>query len=154
VRETIATRESRRCLSYADAVKPVLLPLLRRRGLPWASATLAVLLLHALIPQGFMPVPAADGFIGLCPDAAPMPAGMAMHHAHHGQRHTGIGDHGHSAPCVFAASAAYAGASQPHALTVAPATVLRLQAPSFTSHLSPAIVRAQRSRGPPAVVLI
>jgi hypothetical protein len=110
-----------------------------------------LLLLHALIPQGFMPVAATDGFIGLCPDAAPMPPGMVMHHAQHshGHDHSGGGDHGRTLPCVFAAGAGLASAPDVVAVALPPAAVLRPAAPRFASRFTPAIVRAQLSRGPP-----
>lgn len=126
-----------------------LLPGLRRRRLNPLALLALPLLLHVLIPTGFMPVSAAVGFIGLCPDAAPMPPGMVMpEHSHHGGPGRDDG-RAHGSQCPFAKSGAAAGAALPPGLAVELAAATAALAPALPSRHVPSIVRAQSSRGPP-----
>jgi hypothetical protein len=124
---------------------------LRRRRLAWALLALPALLLRALIPPGFMPVAAEQGFaLEFCPDAAALPPGAApasAHAHHHHHEHGGGGSH---PPCVFAASATLASAPAappPVAVPVAGGVVAG-SVRANDSHL-PSIIRAQTPRGPP-----
>lgn len=134
------------------------LPILRRRRTHLAWLAVPVLVLRALLPPGFMPVPAADGWIGLCPDAAPLPPGLvtslahAHHHLHGGSpgRKSGSGTTEHSPPCLFAASAICAGTPAVLALAVPPVPTLPGRALRRGAVFSPTILRVQTPRGPPA----
>lgn len=133
---------------YAATVN-VLWADLRRRRLAVALVVVPLLLLRSMVPQGFMPVAAADGLIGLCPDAAPLPAGMVsahLHHHHGGQR--GSTRH-HFPTCVFAASATLAGIPTLSTLLLSPSPDIGFTPLTSTSLHLPAIVRAQSSRAPP-----
>lgn len=126
----------------------------RRHRLAVALLVIPLLLLRSMVPQGFMPVAAEDGFIGLCPDAAPMPLGMAahLHHHHGGQAGVTTGGH-HFAPCPFAASATLAGTPTYAGVMLAPSVDLSFIPLSLSSLYLPAIVRAQQSRAPPLLQL-
>jgi hypothetical protein len=131
---------------------------MRRAGRYWLLLAAPALVLRALVPPGFMPVAAEQGFaLEFCPGAAALPAGAALAsaHAHHHHGHGGgpAGDPSspaHHAPCVFAASALLgpvpAGAAVP-VMDVPERVVARLD-PGAQLHL-PSIVRAQSPRGPP-----
>ena len=138
-----------------DPTVNALLPDLRHHRLAVALLVIPLLLLRSMVPQGFMPVAAADGLIGLCPDAAPLPAGMAgahLHHHHGGQPGDPAGHH-HFTTCVFAASATVAGAPTLSTLVLAQSVELRFTTLTFPSLHLPAIVRAQSSRAPPLLPL-
>jgi hypothetical protein len=131
---------------------------LRRHRLSWALLALPALLLRALIPPGFMPVAAEEGFaLEFCPGAAPLPPGIALAsaHAHHRHHHSPDGGRDppsatHHTPCLFAASAT---------LAPAPTAVVLLapQSPEGDAHpldlsagpFVPSILRAQSPRAPP-----
>lgn len=133
------------------------LPGLRRRRARLALLAVPVLLLRAFLPPGFMPIAAADGWIGFCPGAAPLPPGLAASpaHAHHhmpGQSlpgKSGAGTTEHSAPCLFAAGAVCAGT--PAVLVLMPPAVATLPYGSLRrgAVFSPTILRVQSPRGPP-----
>ena len=128
-----------------------LLPHLRRHRLAVALLVIPLLLLRSMVPQGFMPVAAADGLIGLCPDVAPLPPSLLAAHLqhHHGARHTDTAGTHHFTPCVFAASATVAGAPTLSTLVIAPTLDVTLTPLTLPSLHLPAIVRAQSSRAPP-----
>lgn len=141
---------------HARAVRyhlPVSAPLARlRRQRRWLLLLAPFLLLRGIIPAGFMPVAAAEGFIGLCPGAVAMPAGMAMPghsgHAHHGEG-MGAQGGGHAAPCPFAQSATAAGVPQVPQLAAQQLAAGDVPATAAAGVRVPAIVRAQSPRGPP-----
>ena len=131
------------------------MPYLRRHRFAVALLVIPLLLLRSMVPQGFMPVAVADGLIGLCPDVAPLPPGLVSAHSHHhhgGQQGDTAGKH-HFAPCVFAASAAVAGAPTPGTFIVDPIRDFTVTPFSLRSLHLPAIVRAQSSRAPPLLQL-
>jgi hypothetical protein len=130
-----------------------LLPDLRRHRLAVALLVIPLLLLRSMVPQGFMPVAAADGLIGLCPDAAPLPPGIAGGHLHHHHGGPPGNTSHHFTACVFAASATVAGAPTLSTLPLAPSGALRFTSLTFPSLHLPAIVRAQSSRAPPLLPL-
>ncbi len=121
---------------------------LRRRRTRLALLALP-LLLHLLMPTGFMPVSAAEGFIGLCPAAAPMPPGMVMPEPAHRGGATGDDGRAHGSQCPFAKSGTAAGTATPPRFAVEVRAVTAPVEPALTSRHVPAIVRAQSSRGPP-----
>jgi len=131
----------------------------RRRQLLLTLLVIPALALRALIPVGFMPVAAEQGFaLEFCPGAGALPPGveLASAHAHH-HHHAGGGGHGsdpssltHHAPCLFAASATLAPAPVLAEALTAPPVDARVDAGVHTGQLSPpTILRAQSPRGPP-----
>lgn len=134
-----------------------LLPGLRRRRVRLALLAIPVLLLRALLPPGFMPVAAADGWIGLCPGAAALPPGLVASHAHahhHVHGHSpgpagGAGSAEHSAPCLFAVAAVCAGTPAVVALVPPNAATPAPSALRCGKVFTPSILRVQSPRGPP-----
>jgi len=136
-------------------------PRFRRRRLGWALLALPTLLVRALIPPGFMPVAAEQGFaLEFCPGTAAVPPGVALaSHAHHHHAHGG-GGHGsdpssstHHAPCLFAASATLAAAPVPAEPFAAPPVDEAVGERAHAGQLlPPTILRAQFPRGPPIAV--
>jgi len=134
-------------------------PRFRRRRLGWALLALPALLLRALIPPGFMPVAAEQGFVlEFCPGAGALPPGvpLASAHAHHHHR-VGSGPGSdpssstHHAPCLFAASATLAAAPVLAEALAAPPVDDGIGERLHTGQLfPPTILRAQSPRGPPA----
>ena len=132
---------------------------MRRARRYWLLLAAPALVLRALVPPGFMPVAAEQGFeLEFCPGAAALPPGAALasahvhHHHGHGGGHSGDPSSlTHHAPCVFAASALLgpisAGAAVP--VTDAPDRVVERLDPGAQTHV-PSILRAQSPRGPPA----
>ncbi len=129
-----------------------------RRTRATVALLLPLLALRLLIPAGFMPMAGVDGTLALalCPDAAPtapLPghAGHHMHHEHPGPAGSAGGEH--HAPCLFAASAAPALASDPGAsLQGLQEISLRPLTAQPSAYIPVSIVRAQRARAPPASV--
>jgi hypothetical protein len=105
---------------------------------------LALLLLRAYIPVGFMPASGTPFLLELCPGAAP----MALQHAHH--HHTDA--HGHFENCPFGSAPAVGPVShlivfEPPAQPSAGASV------AFESlRFGVRLERAHQSRGPPSLV--
>lgn len=132
-----------------------LLPDLRRHRLAVALLVIPLLLLRSMVPQGFMPVAAGDGLIGLCPDVAPLPPSLSaahLQHHHAGQHGDAAGAH-HFTPCVFAASATIAGAPMQGTPALPPTVDVTFTPPTPAGMHLPAIVRAQSSRAPPLLQL-
>jgi len=129
----------------------------RRRRL--ALVVLPALLLRALIPAGFMPLAGAGGaYLAFCPGAGSLPPAvtkLATHASHLTHTHSdGGAPHApgtnHHPACVFSAGATTASAVTPSAALAAP--IVTAPAERVTSLiLLPAILRAQSSRGPPAL---
>jgi len=130
---------------------------LRKKRRWLALLAVPALVLRALLPVGFMPVAASDGWIGFCPDAGALPAAVAGHHHHHEHANGGGGggqqdpSPAHHAPCLFAA-----GALPPVAPSVfvpgtaSAARALRPATAAVASGSIPTIQRAQSPRAPPA----
>lgn len=125
-----------------------LLPDLRRRR-ALAILVIPLLLLRSMVPQGFMPVAAADGLIGLCPDAGPLPAGLLSVHLHHHHGGQPGNTRHHFTTCVFAASATLAGTPTLSTLLLTPSVDIASTPLILASVHLPTIVRAQSSRAPP-----
>ena len=117
------------------------------------AIVLSALVLRALIPAGFMPMAGASGLsLDFCPGAGALPPGL-HDHAHPAGGGAGS-DPGrtHHSPCLFSigASTTFAVAATSIVLFV-PALVTSIE--RFTSAVfSPAILRAQSSRGPPILL--
>jgi len=118
------------------------------------AVVLSALVLRALIPAGFMPVAGAGGLsLDFCPGAGALPPGLVAHdHAHPSGGAGTDPDRTHHGPCLFSigASTTFAAAPTSVALLV-PALVTSIER-STNLVFSPAIVRAQSSRGPPILV--
>jgi hypothetical protein len=124
----------------------------KRRRL--VAVVLSALALRALIPAGFMPMAGASGLsLDFCPGAGALPPGL-HDHAHPAGGGAG-GDPGrtpHHSPCLFSigASTTFAVAATSIVLFV-PALVTSIER-STSAVFSPAILRAQSSRGPPILL--
>ena len=134
------------------------------------AVVLSALLLRALIPAGFMPMAGAGGLsLGFCPGAGAMPPGLggqashtshlahASNPAHDHTRHAGGGADGdpgkaHHSPCLFSAGAATTFVSSAASSTLTAPTLTTPVERSAIPVFSPAILRAQSSRGPPILV--
>jgi hypothetical protein len=126
---------------------------MRRRTI---ALLLPALVLRALIPVGFMPMAGAGGVsLGLCPDAAAMPADMAgtdpAQPMHHGDHDAGVPFSGsHHAPCLFAASAGAGSTPAAVQLVAYISGVPQCALPAYYRPVSlPAVYRAQSARAPP-----
>jgi hypothetical protein len=83
-----------------------------RRNRRWlALLAVPALLLRAFLPVGFMPVAAANGWIGFCPGAGSLPPALSAPAAHPQHHHHASGGGApaqpataHHAPCLFAAT--------------------------------------------------
>jgi len=128
------------------------------------AVVLSALVLRALIPAGFMPMTGGGGLsLGFCPGAGAMPQGLSgqaannLHSAHDHVHHGGGGagsDPGraHHSPCLFSTGATTTFASAPASPTLIARVVATAVEHFATAVISPAIVRAQFSRGPPILV--
>jgi hypothetical protein len=134
------------------------LPSLRKNRHRLALLAVPALLLRAFLPPGFMPVSAAEGWIGFCSGAGALPpaltASQATHHQHH-HRAAGGGapaepPSAHHAPCLFAAgslptfSPTVLGLVPPSGGSARELPVARIPALTVAS-----IARAQSPRAPP-----
>jgi hypothetical protein len=110
---------------------------------------LAMLMLRAYVPVGFMPAAGTPFLLELCPSAAPMPAylGGAAHHDHHQHSET----HRHFENCPFG-SAPGAGPASQLVVFQSPGQVTSLESVAFESfHVGAPVARAHQPRGPPAL---
>jgi hypothetical protein len=111
---------------------------------------LAMLMLRAYVPVGFMPASGTPFLLELCPSAAPMPSppAMAAHHGHHHHAET----HKHFENCPFGSAPAAGPASQ--LVVFQPSgQVTSLEGVQFESfHIGARLARAHQPRGPPALV--
>jgi hypothetical protein len=121
----------------------------RRRYDILTGILLAMLMLRAYVPVGFMPASGTPFVLELCPSASPVPSsfGMPAHHGHH--QHAGT--HGHFENCPFGSAPASGPVSQ--LVVFQPSgQVTSLEAVEFESfHIGARIARAHQPRGPPAL---
>lgn len=123
------------------------LPRLRADKRRWALLALPALLLHLLIPAGFMPADDAPLSLQICPEG--FPAGVLAHAGHH--HHHGGGEHRGGEHCVFAAGGASGPPSQHAPATASPGPELAA-AGSWRAPLLPVrLVYLPQVRGPPPV---
>ena len=130
-----------------------------RRRLKLSSLLLALLLLRAYVPVGFMPASGTPFLLELCPAAAPMPmAGdMAMHDMASmpmppAASHQHSGNHGHFDNCPFG-SAPATGPVSSFVVFEPPGRLVSLYSDVGDSLLVAArSPRAHPARGPPSLV--
>jgi hypothetical protein len=122
----------------------------RRRYDILTGILLAMLLLRAYVPVGFMPASGTPFLLELCPSASPVPSALAVP-AHHGH-HQHAGPHGHFENCPFGSAPASGPASQ--LVVFQPSSqATSLEAVEFQSfHIGARLARAHQPRGPPAHV--
>jgi hypothetical protein len=117
------------------------------------AVVLSALVLRALIPAGFMPMAGASGLsLDFCPGAGALPPGLHDHAPPGGGAGSDPGRTPHHSPCLFSigASTTFAVAATSIVLFV-PALVTSIER-STSAVFSPAILRAQSSRGPPILL--
>jgi hypothetical protein len=115
----------------------------RRRNL-FTGFLLAMLLLRAYVPVGFMPASGTPFLLEICPTG--LPAGVFAHHLHH---HSGV--HEHFENCPFGSAPGAGPVSQVIAFEPAGQIVSRSAAEFEPLRLSLRLQRAHRSRGPPSL---
>jgi hypothetical protein len=121
----------------------------RRRYDILTGILLAMLLLRAHVPVGFMPASGTPFLLELCPSASPMPGswGEPAHHDHH--HHAGT--HGHFENCPFG-SAPGAGPASQLVVFQPSGQATSLESVEFESfHTGARVTRAHQPRGPPAL---
>jgi hypothetical protein len=121
----------------------------RRRYDILTGILLAMLMLRAYVPVGFMPAGGTPFLLELCPSASPMPSsfGMPAHHGHHHHAET----HGHFENCPFG-SAPGAGPASQLVVFQPSGQVTSLESVEFESfHIGARVTRAHQPRGPPAL---
>jgi len=120
----------------------------RRRYDILTGILLAMLLLRAYVPVGFMPAGGTPFLLELCPSASPMLGSLAVP-AHHDHHHAGT--HGHFENCPFG-SAPGAGPASQLVVFQPSGQVTSLESVQFESfHIGARIARAHQPRGPPAL---
>ena len=121
----------------------------RRRYDILTGILLAMLLLRAYVPVGFMPAGGSPFLLELCPSASLM-AGSLSGPAHQGHHHHAE-THGHFANCPFG-SAPGAGPTS-HVVVFQPSgQVTSLEPTAFESFpIGARVARAHQPRGPPAL---
>ena len=120
----------------------------RRRSDILTGILLAMLLLRAYVPVGFMPASGTPFLLELCPSASPMHSALAAP-AHHGHHHAGT--HGHFENCPFGSAPGAGPASQ--LIVFQPSGhVTSLASVEFESfHIGARVTRAHLPRGPPTL---
>jgi hypothetical protein len=121
----------------------------RRRYDILTGILLAMLMLRAYVPVGFMPAGGTPFLLELCPSASPMPSsfGVPAHHGHHHHAET----HGHFENCPFG-SAPGAGPASQLVVFQPSGQVTSLESVEFESfHIGARVARAHQPRGPPAL---
>jgi hypothetical protein len=111
-----------------------------------AGAVLLVLLLRALVPQGFMPASGRPLSLELCPEG--LPAQLLRHADHH---HHGVG-HWHSEHCVFGGSCAGGPVAHIPLLNTVFLAELAPGTPFLPAAIVVQLVYLPHGRGPPARV--
>jgi hypothetical protein len=121
----------------------------RRRYDILTGILLAMLLLRAYVPVGFMPAAGTPFLLELCPSASPVP-GSPLEPAHQGHHHHAQ-THGHFANCPFGSAPGTGPASQ--LVVFQPSgQVPSLESVAFESFPAGApVARAHQPRGPPAL---
>jgi hypothetical protein len=140
----------------AAIMKPAALN--RRRYDILTGILLAMLLLRAYVPVGFMPAGGTPFLLELCPSASPVPGSLAVaaHHAHHDHdhdhgRHDHAATHGHFENCPFG-SAPGAGPASQLVVFQPSGQVASLESVEFESfYIGARVARAHQPRGPPAL---
>jgi hypothetical protein len=121
----------------------------RRRYDILTGILLAMLMLRAYVPVGFMPASGTPFLLELCPSASPMPGslGEPAHHDHH--QHAGT--HGHFENCPFG-SVPGAGPTSQLVVFQPSGQVTSLESVEFESfHIGARVARAHQPRGPPTL---
>ncbi len=121
----------------------------RRRYDILTGILLAMLMLRAYVPVGFMPAAGTPFLLELCPSASSMPVslGVPAHHDHHHHSET----HRHFENCPFG-SAPGAGPASQLVVFQPPGRVTSLDSVTFESfHVGAPVARAHQPRGPPAL---
>jgi hypothetical protein len=121
----------------------------RRRYDILTGILLAMLMLRAYVPTGFMPASGTPFLLELCPSASPVPGslGEPAHHDHH--HHAGT--HGHFENCPFG-SVPGAGPTSQLVVFQPSGQVTSLQSVEFESfHIGARVTRAHQPRGPPTL---
>jgi hypothetical protein len=121
----------------------------RRRYDILTGILLAMLMLRAYVPTGFMPASGTPFLLELCPSASPMPGslGEPAHHDHH--HHAGT--HGHFDNCPFG-SVPGAGPASQLVVFQPSGQVTSLESVEFESfHIGARVARAHQPRGPPTL---
>jgi len=122
----------------------------RRRHDILTGLLLAMLLIRAYVPVGFMPASGSPFLLELCPAASPMPASPSMPN-HHGHQHHAE-THDHFANCPFG-SAPAAGPISHVVAFQPPGQPALLTSVEFESlRLGTRLPRAHQPRGPPSPV--
>jgi hypothetical protein len=116
----------------------------RRRNL-LTSFLLAMLMLRAYVPAGFMPASGTPFLLEICPTG--LPAGVFAHHLHH---HSGV--HEHFENCPFGSAPAAGPISHVIGFEPAGQIIFRSVVAFESLRLSLRLQRAHRSRGPPSLV--
>jgi hypothetical protein len=121
----------------------------RRRYDILTGILLAMLVLRAYMPVGFMPASGTPFLLELCPSASPVPDFLSGpgHQGHHHHAAT----HGHFENCPFG-SAPGAGPASQLVVFQPSGQVTSLKSVTFESfHIGARVARAHQPRGPPTL---